>query len=469
MNTESRVGISDLMAVVIISFLVQTTPAASQVNAPIMEDELKRYTRWLRLNDDQIHLMKQFHQEYEAQSRADVFEDARNYWQALQHLSRRADGRVPGAPREDPATFLHREYAFLEAQRLDLTRRKTELDAQFFDDVRSLLSKEALPRMQRVELGRTRLFYNRYRGGLPGGNVDLMELIDSLPLEQDDYDRIEREFIMEFEPLWVAAVERRMQNDRACGVRYFEVRALRYRLEYGGLSELEQSQLGVEILRLNREIGKDRIGPELMLVDLNSRSIPTILELLPEDLRPVFMQQWLETSYPMVYPDPADAEVLYAHAYELDDLTDDQRTAVESLHQRFSWHHDLLTERMAEAVFFRRRAGLAGDPPEYGMSSQHEVTVLNIGEQREVLNQQQLSLLAMVLSPEQMAGFPEWDFKKNPRPRPWDLTYEDRRKDAIKRQQLESFREPGAFERYVEKRQQELKQQEEEWRKKHEK
>lgn len=469
MNRHTRFRSLVVFGVILISYCACVTPAAGQALPYIVEDDLKRYARWLRLGAEQALLLTAFYRDYMARCEAEVVADKRTYWTALQDLMRRADGRVPGAPREDPATFLHREYTILEAQRLDLTRRQAELDVEFFDNIRSLLSKEALPRMQRVELGRKRLFYNWIRGGLPGGNVDLMELIDSLPLSQDDYDRIERGFIMEFEPLWVAAVERRMENDRACGVRYFEVRALRYRLEYGGLSEQEQSQLGVEILRLNREIGKDKIGPELMLVDLNGRSIPQILELLPEDIRPLFMQMWLETSYPMVYPDPADAEVLYAHAYELDDLTDDQRTAVESLHQRFSWHHDLLTERMAEAVFFRRRAGLAGDPPEYGTSSQHEVTVLNIGEQREVLNQQQLSLLAMVLTPEQMAGFPEWDFKKNPRPRPWDLTYEDRRKDAIKRRLLESFREPGEFERYVEKRQQELKQQEEEWRKKHEK
>lgn len=434
-----------------------TRSASAHIPDPISAEDIKTYARWLRLNDDQFAILQALHADYEVKRQEDLFADARAYYAAFTAWIRRGD-----LGEEDPATFMQREYDALKSKRLDLLRRIAESDRAFFDQVRLILDEGALPRMQRVELGRKRAFYNRATGStLPGGNVDLIDFIDALPLEQVDYDRLEREFIFEFEPRWVAALEQHLKVIWRALERQFETRAMMFQVQHGGLTEHEQFQLVDKHDAILARIGRDVLPSAQSLLKLNEQGVAAVADLLPDDVRQVFLQRWKEKTCPHVYPDLASAEALYTHAYALDDLTDDQRAAVRVYHEQFRRHHDALSEQLAEAIFNRHRATIGNDRTRYGTNNEYLLDACDVGERREILNEKQLSVLAGVLTPEQMATFPEWDFAKVPQPRPWDVKYEAEREAALRRAMLESFRKPGEYERAREKYLKELREEEE--------
>lgn len=60
--------------------------------------------------------------------------------------------------------------------------------------------------VDRVHLGRKRAIHTRYQVELPEALVDLVALIEELPLSEEEYNRIEHEFIHDFEPRYVAAL-----------------------------------------------------------------------------------------------------------------------------------------------------------------------------------------------------------------------------------------------------------------------
>lgn len=426
----------------------------AHIPAPISKEDIKTYARWLRLDDDQVAILKTLHADYEAHRHEELHDDARAYYAAFTAWIRRGD-----LGREDPATFMQREYDAIRRMRVDLLVRTEESDRAFFDQIRLILTEEALPRMQRVELGRKRAFFNHANGAtLPGGNIDLIDLIDGLPLKQADYDRLEQEFIFEFEPRWVVAIEQHREANWRAIERQFETRAIMFQVRNGGLTLGEQFQLVAKHDALLVPIGRDLLASAQSLLSLNEHSIAIISDLLPDDLRHVFLQQWKEKTYPHVYPDRASAETLYEHAYALDDLTEDQRAVVRVYHEQFRRHHETLSEQLAEAIFDRYRATIAHDPARYGTNEDAFLDACDVGERREILNEKQLSVLAGVLTPEQMATFPEWDFSKTPQPRPWDTRYESLREAALHRGMLESFHKPGEYERAREQRLRELRE-----------
>ena len=197
-NSQFHVILSSLC---VISILLSVQDASAHIPAHISKEDIKTYARWLQLDDDRYAILLTLHDNYIEQRREDLFDDWRAYSISYRELIARAD-----SGREDPATFLQREFDTLNRQRAELLVRIEQSDRAFFEQIRLILDEEALPRMQRVELGRKRAFFNYAIGSmLPGGQVDVIDLIDGLPLRQDDYDRLEREFIFEFEPRWVAA------------------------------------------------------------------------------------------------------------------------------------------------------------------------------------------------------------------------------------------------------------------------
>ncbi len=446
---------SALVVVFVLSALLARSVAA-HIPAAISQEDIKTYAHWLQLDDDQVAILKTLHADYVEQRREELHNDARAYYAAFMAWIRRGD-----LGKEDPATFMQREYDALRRVRVDLLVRTEESDRVFFDQIRSILTEEALPRMQRVELGRKRAFFNHANGAtLPGGNVDLIDLIDALPLEQADYDRLEQEFIFEFEPRWVVAIEQHREANWRAIERQFETRAIMFQVRNGGLTLDEQFQLVAKHDALLAPIGRDLLASAQALLALNEQSIAIIADLLPDDVRHLFLQQWKEESYPHVYPDRASAETLYAHAYALDDLTEDQRAVVRVYHEQFGRLHDALSEQLAEAIFNRHRATIADDEARYGSNNEHLFDACDVGERREILNEKQLSVLAGILTPDQMATFPEWDFAKVPQPRPWDTRYESLREAALHRGMLESFHKPGEYERAREQRLQELREEE---------
>lgn len=142
--------------------------------------------------------------------------------------------------------------------------------------------------------------------------------------------------------------------------------------------------------------------------------------LLPDDLAETLRERFLQSAYPEVYPDPADARQLYEALEHADVLRDEQRAAVESLRLMFETRHNVLSETMAEAIHWRLWSICGSRPSPLGFESEAWRALFGAGEAREKLNADQRQLLQAVLTPEQAAVLPEWDFVKKPPKRPWD-------------------------------------------------
>ena len=180
---------------------------------------------------------------------------------------------------------------------------------------------------------------------------------------------------------------------------------------------------------LRRRMGRIAIGANQQIVLLNRQMLAAFLGVLDPDNQQTLQRRYLEGAYSLVHPDAGNAATLYAAIEQLDDLTEDQRTTVAALREIFERQHAHISGKMRESVAERIKLDMRGTF-ESNRAYREEWNVLReLGLEREELNARQIKPMYGILTPEQIARLPAWDFEENHRPRPWDFHNLSRQED----------------------------------------
>ncbi len=377
----------------------------AQALRPIQETDLWYYAEIVRLSEDQRTLAKAFLDDYQARVETDYRPQYR-MWLAAQSDYMRAAGRPE--EHEFRTVELYKASAALHDKvfaDLDM------LDAGFFRDLQSILAPDQFDRFARVYHARHRQLFRRSRSVLPEANVDLFAFLDDANLSDAVRADVSALYESEFVRLIRASYEARSLAEGDTAER---LNLLALQKQHKPQTP-EWNEIAMRLRRIEERSGRFSIPPSDNLVHFNRTFLAELKELLAPREYAAIETKYLREAYPEVYPDPGTAEALYAAALKLDDVDDNTRAAIKGLRDSFRFDHDRLSRRMCESIFKRRRASLKNEPI---ISLWDEL--LEIGRQRERMNQDQLALLRVLLTPEQVKQLPGWDFVAQPPPRPWD-------------------------------------------------
>lgn len=381
---------------------------------PVTRAEVEWLIAHLEMTDEESVIVRglyaSMHERYVEELLPDIARYNERAVEALMAINSESIGK--GRRSRELVPPLMREYE-------ELKGRYGEFTDSFRADLAGLLgeqrSEQIEPAFQAIE--RRRLLPNLTQ--LPEGKVDLIDLVRSLAVPVEVRERIETEFVPDFEPRLHAALKevvRTMWQRLRDSWPVYDLQDQRK----AATDAIEQSELIKQEVRLKERLSASRLSAAERMCNLNREALQRVSTLLPDEAAEELRTRFLELAYPEVYPDPADARLLFAALEHADVLLDEQRAAVESLRLTFITRHTALSEEMAEAIHWRLWSICGSRPSPIGTESDAWQALIDAGEAREKLNADQGPLLRAVLTPEQAAILPEWDFAKNPPKRPWD-------------------------------------------------
>jgi len=400
-------------------------PAWAQRFERITPRELESYMRWLELDDEQKAVAGELHRDYIETWEEDLLPRAQAVW-------KQGGGDNPTSSRR-----IWNEWE-------DVVAAALERDEAFFTSLEQVLRPEQAPRTQRVRLGRARHLWRHGTSEFPEANVDLIALVEELDLDEDTQAAVD-EVIAEFEPVFVAALQdagdlsidfrKRRLNADMLAIHNALLEARRFD-EQARIDALEEN---LDDLKVER--GRLILPDYRRLVHINRGGLTRIMSVLPDHEAEALSVLYREAAYPHVYPDPADARALYDAASGIDNLGKLRHHAIEAARTTFRAAHDRLSREMAESWMKVRSGRIDGTPEAKREAVEHDLRFQNLALEREALNAKQALILRGILSPEQFALLPDWDFEKNPPPRPWDPHDTLRRRERLMQERAERIEE----------------------------
>lgn len=288
--------------------------------APISSASVRRYSQLLSLDETQDELLRSLYDGYAAAAAeaAAEFQDA--MLGARQAFEDTGDGSV----------FMEVMPEAREKRSQTLKR----LEAQFFEDVGMLLTAEQAQRRPSLERLRRRevLLPN---GTLSGESVDLIEIVDSISLEEQAKGAL-GDTLTQYE----------VELDRSLVSRKKVEEETREALDLGrgGLREFGPEQME----KMEENAAKVREA-SLNVKSVNDRFARIIASQLPDADRDTFESTFHRKSFPQVYRTSSVEEALGAAA-NFGDLTTDQRQAIDSLLAAHERQVAAANRRWAQAI-----------------------------------------------------------------------------------------------------------------------
>lgn len=397
-----------LAYVLLFALLGFTLPANAQYLRGIQRSDFDYFVSLLRLDDDQKviarNLYERWHRDYEV-----------NFLPRTRPLS----AATPMSNEPDYADRIddfRREMAVLQ-------REIDESVETFLDELRIVLREEQAPRLERVRRARERLIWRASRTALPEANVDVIRMIDGFNLAPDDRKTAEN-IIAEYEGRFIEALKRHHHAmDERYKVSYdWENRWQRLAREWNNFPPDERVALQERVNELWAKKQHASHDARLRLRDVNREIVARLTGALSDDVAAELLRSYRKESYPDIFPDPAHADRLYEITLQIDDLTNDQRAAIELLGKEFRRRHEALCKEMMEAEQVARGGGRMILDSGEAMRTMYESRFerIDLGWKREALNEEQINVLRSHLLPDQLRDLPEWDFTKDPPRRPWN-------------------------------------------------
>lgn len=286
--------------------------------------ELERYRHTLLLSDAQFAVLESLFDRYEQANTQLQEERLRDLWE----LSAAAGEYGPAVLHDSEAAATHLEMIQARNEYID---RAVAIEREMFDDLETVLADIQQQRMQRVRDQRARARLSSHRMRADMAMIDLSEMLHQLePLDAPDADALSNA-LAEYER---SAVQILQEYDRAW-VRS-NTRGVQRRVE----GEVAASQ---SFLRRANDL-------TLRMAALNDRYHTRLGELLPSQHHGALEQKYLVAAYPGVMPDPYDITEILLTVMESDSLSDDQRLALDELHEQYVQRQAVLSRRMIQVT-----------------------------------------------------------------------------------------------------------------------
>ncbi|MGI9014136.1 MAG: hypothetical protein ACR2GY_07795 [Phycisphaerales bacterium] len=295
-----------------------------------------------------------------------------------------------------------------------ILREFAELDETFFADLASLLHEEQLPLMKRIRFARQRSICRPSSNQLPEGNVDLVPLLYA---ERTSQNKAAMDaFLDDFEPRYVSALQESSEASIKSHAAFHEYEAIRIRLEALAEGDLRRADLEAKMHDSLTDSGDVMLPGVESIVEMNRQALSHLKEVLDDSAWERMHTAFKQDSYEQVYPDAGRADVLFKSAIALETLDDNQQLAIAQFQREYRYRYAALCNEMEESVMSRRLASYQNNP---NQRTKEWFRLEELGLAREELNRRQIDKLRIILSREQLAQLPSWDFQKYPPSRPW--------------------------------------------------
>ncbi len=418
-----------LIPLMLLLTLAHAFRASAQRVERIDRAQFETYLWWLDLAEDERRVAEIYFEDFTKRSDADFRQRARAYHAGIPSFGSEAYWNI---------------YEQKSAERQAFMKDFGELAEVLFTDFATLLTEDQMMRVTRVRNARTRHLYRPGTRELPEGKADLASLLVGMTLTDEEWAAL-MPVLDEYEPIFIAALKRTQDAHVRGGKASARMVALlqeldRENTEHGrDPDHYINSPLYHEAQKLRDERTRITEPASIHLAQVNREWVARIEAALAEENADIFRRRFLETAYKPIHPDPAHADALYDAALALDDLTDEQRDILETLHEEFRRAHERLSFDMRDIYDRQQEARITASREKREYFTQGIYELAQAGLKREQLNEAQLTKINAILTPEQAKQLPEWDFTEHPRKRPFDWTGQTRQvtteEELIRRQQ----------------------------------
>ncbi len=291
-------------------------------------------------------------------------------------------------------------YMQVQAQKViiedEWTAQASQLEADFFESVRALLSPDQTDRWEEYERTRRRRMSLRLGARFPGDNIDLIALVSGLELPAARY--------AELEPLLDSYAIELDQSLRGRNEAFEEA-----------ITAMRGSAGTGSPLTNQRELLARADQYRVQIQQLNARTLEQIAGMLTPEEEEAFRRAYLEEAYPAIYRESAVERYLET-IRRLPDLTDDQRQQLDAIEREFNREMGALNaravelERQREVEMREMIADAAGgNEPNFvsgGGRSETSKAIAQIRMKRGAYESETLDRLVAVLTPQQQEVAP---------------------------------------------------------------
>lgn len=394
----------------------------------IRKHNLSQHLKHLVLSDEQLAQIGSLHDIY-------LTNWSESFDPEIQSFNA-AWGSVYVNPDDFTEESMERTYSEAKEKAERLAAKLRVANDSFFDSVELLLADEQLPGMQRVRLGHERFSYKRTERGLRERQLDVVAIVDEMNLDDDDRKRVEN-VLQDFEPVFVQALRNAAESDQRRAVHEFAVMDL-MRLVMDDQPDIQEKKAA-----LLEKAGKLSYSAFNRLVETNRKGLRQLMGVLSGESAAELERRYKEEAYPEIYPDPAFAEPIFIAADKLEDLTEDQRAALQLYREMYANEHVSLSKKLADHAHQRTVANFRAAPGHDEKALKAEEEIRRLAMRREQLNLSQPGRIRSMLLPEQNERLKPWIYETKSPPRPWGdlarLSSEEMRatREAVREQQRE--------------------------------
>lgn len=364
---------------------------------PIGRRDIDRYVQQLQVEGDLAEVLETIHSDYAERLHAlEVLERLRSAGQGIERASAEQLDRLDAARRQSVEAFV-------------------TADATFFDDLSSIVTDEKAGLLDLVRRTRQRRAYSGSAStdlalGTDMSNeagVDVVAVVlDEQPTDaelarlSETFDAYEEQALAAFQARFEAQLDLQRMNDQWLS----EITEAANR----DLSEIVELQLRYQ--EAMKAPTARVTQTDQMLVDLNRRTIESVLSLLSPERAHTMQRAYDHAAYPSVYNDAASVHRHLSRSLELDDLTPNQREQLTDLGASYRPEYERLTREMIPHLSASRVNVVGLDTEDFQVWQRAQQELTKIRFDRNELNGRSITRMKTILSEDQirrLGGLPE--------------------------------------------------------------
>ncbi|MGI9014172.1 MAG: hypothetical protein ACR2GY_07980 [Phycisphaerales bacterium] len=394
--------------------------------SPVNQADMELFHVLLRLTDDQYILVEALWHDYIREWSETIMPEIHTFHRVRQEIERRmtqGGADYKGIYRDELKPHL----AGYDRFKADMEAR----DIQFFSSLASLLDPEQAERVPRAWNAKRRrallpIPVTSGRFAWPEGGTDVIRIaymLGAIPADSDDA------WVVPHEDAYLRALQALNEAQARNADRLHAAHTLSHAAaSLPSEQALERERLTQAGREANHSVTKQFEHLQKEIVRINYAFLNELNRHAGQHHYDRVVEAFRRTAFPLVYPDPASAHRLYAAAFELENLSDEEDDALQIAAEQFEQKHQRLSKAMERAhADIYRVASLGGRDGDLTTRGCWDI-LKDLGKQREACNELQWTYVSNIIGPMAVASLPAWDAG----PRPWDTRYHREWKEKMR-------------------------------------